>query len=578
MPAMRWFLGLGGLFLLVFALCALAGPGRIDIVDGQTRYAVAKSLVEHGDTIVSDQGAWMNVYSGRNRERYAWFRLPHSLLGVPAIWLADVTAPAHIHSDPDRFEMRRQFFFSMIGAFSGALIAVCYALWFRKLGSSVGASLLWGLAGVLCTPNWYYSTSSFDDILGASAVVVAITAASLCRNRAPLRGAMLAGAAMAWAFNCKEPLGLFILPVLVLCYHGEMPKVRRMLPLAIVTGLVAAGCAFHFAYEAYTFPPGTTRPAEEFVRLYGPIWTTNPLPALAGFAASASAGIFFYCPTFYLTIRGWWTTYRAATLSPGEGLARVFCLTVAIAGILFTLFFCFVTFYNGNPAWGPRYLTPMFAVGWLFVPAALPQVRTFAFRSALVLGLIVQVLALSVDPMRLFLTTPIHFAYYHDNPWLPFNPRLSHLLQRPREILESIQPHDSQRDFSPAPLPTSAVDPNYPRTIFIAQAIGFTISAEGREPLHFLAFSQASVQLGMPQAYQLMGRSFGVYNTLRPWWISQRTLPALRRPVDLRTATDFFLLLLAAGLLFAGAAALPIAGSTKHLESRAKVAANLPPR
>jgi hypothetical protein len=478
--------------------------------------------------------------------------------------------------DSDRREMRRQFFFSLIGAFCAALIAICYALWFRKLGCSIRASLLWALAGVLCTPNWYYATSSFDDILGAAAIVVAITAASLGRNRDSLLGPVLAGLAMAWAFNCKGPLGLFVLPVLVLCYRSDMPKLRRLARLAVVIGLVAAGGVLHFAYEAYTFPPGTTRPAEQFVRLYGPIWTANPLPALAGFAASASAGVFFYCPTFYLTIRGWWTSYRASKLNPDEGLARVFCLCLAIACGLFTLFFCFVTFYKGDPAWGPRYLTPMFAVGWLFVPAALPQVRAFVFRSMLVLGLVVQLLALSVDPMRLFLTTPVHFAYFHENPWLGFNPQLSHLLQRPREIIESVKSHDQMRDFSPAPLPTSAVDLNYPRTIFTAQAIGFTFSADGREPLHLLAFTQASVQLGMPEAYQHMGRSYGMYNTLRPWWISQRSLPVVRRPVDLRTATDLLLLLLGAGLMFAGTAALPFSpgAAGKSAERSALVAAN----
>src|SRR5438128_10584379 len=98
---MRWYLALTGLFLVVFALCALSGPGRIDIVDGQTRYAVARSLVEHGDSIVRDDGAWMNVYSGRDGERYTSYRLPHSMLGVPAILLADLSSPAEVRADAD---------------------------------------------------------------------------------------------------------------------------------------------------------------------------------------------------------------------------------------------------------------------------------------------------------------------------------------------------------------------------------------------------------------------------------------------------------------------------------------------
>jgi hypothetical protein len=43
-----------GLFLAVFAILALTGPGRIDINDGQTRYEVARSLYEHGDVQIRD--------------------------------------------------------------------------------------------------------------------------------------------------------------------------------------------------------------------------------------------------------------------------------------------------------------------------------------------------------------------------------------------------------------------------------------------------------------------------------------------------------------------------------------------
>ena len=38
---LRWWIAEAGLFLTVFAVVALSGPGQIDIVDGQTRYEVA---------------------------------------------------------------------------------------------------------------------------------------------------------------------------------------------------------------------------------------------------------------------------------------------------------------------------------------------------------------------------------------------------------------------------------------------------------------------------------------------------------------------------------------------------------
>lgn len=533
---MRWCLALVGLFLLVFALCALSGPGRIDIADGQTRYAVARSLVEHGDSIVRDDGAWMNVYAGRNGDRYTWYRLPQSVFGVLAILAADETEVS-VH-DSDHIEMRRQFFFSLIGSVNAAILAVCYGLWFRELGSSPRASLLWAFAAIVCTPSWYYSTSSFDDILGTSAVVLAITAAWLGRQRTPIVGAVVAGLAMAWAVNCKEPLGVFVLPVLAAAYRPEWALRKRLIPLAVIVCLMAAGGIFSVAYEYYKFPTGSVSPSAEFVRTYGAIWTPNPLPALAGFAFSTSTGVFFYCPALYLMIRGlmiWWRR------------ERVFCAAVAIAAATFTFFFCFVTFFKGDPSWGPRYLTPVFAVGWLFVPAAAATVRPFVFRGVLALAVLIQLMALSVDPLRLFFTTPVHFAYYLADPWPGFNPEQSHLLQRPREIVEVLTLHEPEAEFSPAPLPTHADDLNFQQAIIFAQLVGVSASPAGREPLSLIGFYTTAATLGIRERYQHMGRSYRVYNSLRPWWISQRALPAERRPVNHGVALVFLLVMAAAG-------------------------------
>src|SRR5437868_8284213 len=88
-----WPVALLGLFLTVFAVLALSGPGRIDIIDGQARYEVARSLVDHGDVVVRDPGIWFPLARGRGGNVYCAYRLPHSVLGVPAILLADATGP-----------------------------------------------------------------------------------------------------------------------------------------------------------------------------------------------------------------------------------------------------------------------------------------------------------------------------------------------------------------------------------------------------------------------------------------------------------------------------------------------------
>src|SRR6476646_11869457 len=101
-----WLLALAGQFVFVFAILALSGPGRIDIVDGQTRYEVARSLVEHNDSAIRDKEVWFTVYEGRDGARYSEYRFPQSGAGVVAIWVADATGAVS--------EVRRQFFFSLI--------------------------------------------------------------------------------------------------------------------------------------------------------------------------------------------------------------------------------------------------------------------------------------------------------------------------------------------------------------------------------------------------------------------------------------------------------------------------------
>jgi hypothetical protein len=67
----------------------LCDPGRIDIVDGQTRYEVARRVVEHGDSIIRDPDVWFAVFPGRDGRRYTKYRFPQSAAGVVAILTAD---------------------------------------------------------------------------------------------------------------------------------------------------------------------------------------------------------------------------------------------------------------------------------------------------------------------------------------------------------------------------------------------------------------------------------------------------------------------------------------------------------
>jgi len=128
-------------------------------------------------------------------------------------------------------------------------------------------------------------------------------------------------------------------------------------------------------------------------------------------------------------------------------------------------------------------------------------------------GVLVQVLALSVDPHRLYVERSLPSAFGAIAPVLYFDPRNAHLPNRPREIVEIWEArHDYPPEFSPAPSPTFA----------------FPV-------LDFVPGGQATI------------RRFKILNTFRPWWASQIYLPRRARPVSLAGAAAVQLGLLGLG-------------------------------
>jgi hypothetical protein len=513
-----WVSALVGEFLLVLTALAFTGPGRIDIIDGQTRYEVARSLVEHGDSIIRDRELVFPVFKGRDGDRYTLYRFPQSGLGVVAILLADVSGPV--------CEMRRQFFFTLISPCAAAILALTYTLWFRGLGYSHRASLLWGLAGIFCTPNWFYGTSAFDDMLGTVSIVVAVAAAFLSRQRWPILGAAIAGLALGWAFNCKQPYGIFVLPVLACCHNPERPRWRQLIPAALVIVGLLLGVIGCNLYDTYKFPPGSADPYAAYANLYGSLYTANPVPGLVSLAMSPASGVFWYCPTLLLSCHGWLAWRRERPL---------FSYAVLASCLGFLLFLSFLTIFKGDPSWGPRYLTPAIGLCWAFVPAAAGRIRWGLVKTVLILGAAVQLLALSVDPQRLIFEKALPFNYYDGDPWQNFQPSTAGLVQRPREIVKILSTRERSPLYSPATYPTSG--PYLPSKFPIAltSAIGVLAYPDIGCPGLLWAYPTMLVcqERYSNQQYTGAVERYHVFSSPRPWWISQQYLAPDQRPVDL---------------------------------------------
>ncbi len=480
-----------GLFLFSFSVVALSGPGRIDIDDGQTRFAVAQSLREHGDSIVRDPDVSFFVFPGRHGDRYTIYRYPQSLAGAAAIWLADVTGRPN--------ESRRHFFFTLVSAAASAIAAVVYLMWFSCLGLRPHVAWLWASAGVFCTPTWFYGTTTYDDILGAAATVGSIALAFVTRRgRAPW-GAAGSGLLLGLAFNCKQPLACFLLPALAASYDGTRPLRSQLARCSLIVFGTCAGIAVYWLYDHYKFPVGVREVRDALLHShYAANFPGNPIAGFLSLAISPNAGAIWYCPTLILAFRGF-ACWRKRE--------RWFCLATFCTVVAFVTFISSLRTFKGEWSWGPRYLTPVFALLWIFVPAGALRLSRTVVTVILAFGLLVQLAGLSVDPFRLYIERGFSAGFYFDHPWMNFDPRISHLLNRPREIAEILMAKDKEaQDFSPARSPT------------------FFFKAGDFEPK------------GRPAIAH-----YGVLSSLRPWWISQRRVPPSLRPVVLSRAVGFLL-------------------------------------
>ncbi|HEY1379483.1 MAG TPA: hypothetical protein VGF55_21955 [Gemmataceae bacterium] len=484
-----WPLALAGLFLVVFAALALSGPGRIDINDGQTRYEVARSLLQHGDVVIRDPEVWYPILPGPDGKIYTNYRLPHSALGVPALILADLAGPPS--------EARRHFYFVLLSAAAGAALAVAYAVWFAGHGCSPRAAVLWAAAGVFCTPSWFYSTSTFDDIFGAATVILGLTWAWLSRERRSVTWALLAGLAVGAAFNWKPPLALFLLPTVAVALGGERVRTRLV---AILAG-VAVGLVVYQFYEWYRFPPGYERPP---IKYNPPVWNATPLAAAAALLISPVCGAVWYCPPVVLGFGGLVRALR------GE---KWWAATVLLACGGFFVSICLLAFFKGNIAWGPRYLTPVFAVLWLFTPAAAALAGRLRTGLLLGLGVVVQLLALTTDPHRIYIVNDFLPDYLFASNALFYDLKTAHLFARPGEIVDVLTDDARPDEASPAPSPTYAMPP------------------PGKD-------------LIQPD----VARRYHVFASLRPWWCWQRQLDPADRPVDIAQTAALLLAIAVVGV------------------------------
>ena len=194
----------------------------------------------------------------------------------------------------------------------------------------------------------------------------------------------------------------------------------------------------------------------------------------------------------------------------------MFSLAVAAAAAVFVLFISFLSFFKGDPAWGHSIsATPIFAVLWIFAPAGSGRLRQRPVVALLVLGLVVQLGALSIDPLRLRIERASTSMPYVPIVEIYFHPSYSQLVNRPREIIEVLSTSgETARYKSPGPVTD----------------LGITVA-----PL---------AEMG-PAAI----RKSHDLNSFRPWWVSLSYLDDHLYNVNTRLALTILGLIASTGLI-----------------------------
>ncbi len=188
-----------GIFLVVGAVYSAAGPGRIDIIDGQYRFEVARNLLEHGSIRIRDPFLPAAV-PGLAGGKYSPYGLSGSIVALPLLVLARAAGPPSVD--------RQQFFFSFVSALFGAATASVLFLFYRTLGVARRPALLWTLAAAFATLAFPASTSVFDQAQHGFFVVASCYLAFLAARRNSMRLAVAGGAALAFLANFQETYAL----------------------------------------------------------------------------------------------------------------------------------------------------------------------------------------------------------------------------------------------------------------------------------------------------------------------------------------------------------------------------------
>ena len=502
-----------GISSSLLAVYVLTSAGRIDIIDGQLRYEVAANWLETGEPTIRDRALAGTVFAIRTeRATYAAYNAGASVSAMPLMLLSRLL-PGHTVE-------RDRFAFSMTGPLFGAAVAGALVMAYGMLGLGAAAAVWWAAITSLATLWWPASLTVFDQNQHAFFLLTGLLLAWQSGRRASVRLAVLAGL-MGGVLLVYQEIYVLLLPFLglaVFASPGGTPSVapswrgrsveRRALQryIGFCAGCSAGLLAFvTFNYWRFGTPLAPSRYGNPLM------FSANPVAGFLSLAVSPGKSIVLFSPPVLLALVGARGLFKRAPL---------LVASVGLISLIHSLLVVQLSFFGGDWCWGPRYLIVLLPLWALAVPFAAENLRRGIIGSIVTIGIVVQLMGISIDHQRFFLDRDFP-PYFWLDQWVYF--KHSQFLARPQELLALARdgvPADATR-FSPTPEAQITYTPAGP--------------PRGRRP-------------------SVWARQFMVFHTLRPWpfWIYQ--LDPARRPIE-PTA-----LLWTCGVLLAGGLALVTLG------------------
>jgi hypothetical protein len=478
----------------------LSGSGRIDIIDGQARYEVAKNWLDSGEPVILDPYAAipeLRLESGG--KLYAVYNAAPSVAAMP-LMLAERALPGHSAE-------RERFAFSLTCALFGAAGGVLLFAAFRMLGLGMRAAAFWSAAFCLTTLWWPGATTVFDQCQHAVWLFAALLLAWQSGRRRSYALAAAAGLAGGVLFDYQENYGLLLPFVAVAVFAtaeegagaGERLRVTRdgVLRYALFGAASAVGLAGFFAFNFVRF--GTFFPSARYAA--AELFNGNPVPGLLSLTLSLGRSVFLFSPPLVLAFFGARRLWRRAP---------ALVTAIGLVTVLQVAFITNLSFFGGDWCWGPRYmlvLHPLWALSFPFAVERLGRRRVGALLAA---GLVVQLMAASVDHQRFFFEHNLLGHFWRDQ-WAYF--KVTQLGSRPFEIADMI---------------ANGVP---------AEATQFNSSPTGEAT--YCPYGMPGDPLGM--------RRYEMFFLPRPWPLWTAWLGPARRPFDLGWLVAACLLWLAAG-------------------------------